>query len=196
VTENTVSHRFSVPEERHDDFHAKIATLAKRAVKAKLPALEVVLLKTTQEAIKPGSKLTRAVFHYGVSTVGTIALGGWSLVAVIEYLPDGSPIVREVPGMVTPSSFRTDSRGCDYCALDRNRKETFVVVHADKGYKRVGRNCLSEFLGVSPAVCNALSRCRRRRSSSPAWSGSRRCRRPATAADGPECRTVSRRSSC
>jgi hypothetical protein len=38
---------------------------------------------------------------------------------------------------------------CDHCATNRKRHETFIVVHDDGPEKRVGRNCLRDFLGHS-----------------------------------------------
>ena len=152
TTTNTIAHLLSIPEERHAEFTERIAKLGKRTARTGLPPLELKLLGTLEKPVKPGSKLTRLVYRYAVETVGTIALNGWTLLGVIDYLPDGTPLVREVPGQTVPDSYRTGERSCDHCGFDRYRKETFVVGHADGSTKRVGRNCLSDFLGVDPKV--------------------------------------------
>lgn len=79
------------------------------------------------------------------------ALSDWGFVAILEplLLEDGSEenFVRALPGEVCPHEFRGRVGECDHCKAARNRKQTFVVRHADGSHKVVGRTCLKDFLG-------------------------------------------------
>lgn len=90
-------------------------------------------------------------------TAATPKLAGWEFLAAVEPL-EGGNLVRRVPGSddsVDLSVYRSgNALTCDHCNTDRRRLETFVV-RADGSdpavpagaIKRVGRNCLSLFLG-------------------------------------------------
>lgn len=85
-------------------------------------------------------------------------LSGWSFVAKIEHECDdsGAPfnMVLKSPDYAgdLPQSYRTDKPTCDHCGLSRRRNETFVVSSKTEGLKRVGRTCLSDFLGGDNAA--------------------------------------------
>lgn len=95
-------------------------------------------------------------------TAGRPALAGWEFLAVVEPFAGGN-MVRRVPGSdetVDLTGYRTgDALSCDHCNTVRARSETFVVRSDGSDpsvpaglIKRVGRNCLSHFLGgKSPA---------------------------------------------
>lgn len=77
-------------------------------------------------------------------------LADWRFIAVLEPLntDEGTEnLTRVLPGETCPAEFRTRIGECDHCNKHRNRKETFVVKHANGGHKCVGRNCLKDFLG-------------------------------------------------
>lgn len=74
-------------------------------------------------------------------------LAGWTFVGTIEHGEDGN-ILRSIPDAGTlPTEYRTSGPSCDHCRLDRRRNDTYVVHHDDGDFKRVGRNCLRDFLG-------------------------------------------------
>lgn len=74
-------------------------------------------------------------------------LEGWTLVAVIEPVPNGENLIREVPGEVCPTQFRTTDMHCDQCGSHRKRTAIFVLKHDDGEHKQVGRQCIADFLG-------------------------------------------------
>lgn len=74
------------------------------------------------------------------------SLGGWSLVGVLNF-DLGPAIVREVPGETVPPEFWESGPECDHCQKIRQRHDTFVVRHEGGEFKRVGRQCLADFLG-------------------------------------------------
>lgn len=92
-------------------------------------------------------------------TTEPIRLKGWSFVATIEHQHDKKygnvNIVKQAPNLrdyPLPLRFRTDAPTCDYCQTNRDRKETFVLYKTGEGLKRVGRNCLKDFIGDVTAL--------------------------------------------
>jgi hypothetical protein len=82
-----------------------------------------------------------------------IGIPGWTLLARIDVLPDGSWLTLRTPGTETRVADLptiTDPQACDHCHSRRHRKDTFLVVDASGDITQVGRNCLKDHLGYSP----------------------------------------------
>lgn len=79
---------------------------------------------------------------------------GWDFLARVEHHQGVGNIVSRAPGLeeaVLPESLRVDAATCDHCNTKRLRNDTFVL-GKDGILKRVGRNCLADFLrGADPA---------------------------------------------
>jgi hypothetical protein len=68
-------------------------------------------------------------------------------VAVLTHV-EGETLVSLVPGQTIDTEYRHASNVCDHCHTIRPRTETFIIQHEDGTQKQIGRNCLSDFLGV------------------------------------------------
>lgn len=85
--------------------------------------------------------------------------GGWELVAIIDHRGGPGPhgyLVRQVPwtaeqGIEVPKHYRTDDPFCDHCQTHRERSDTFVILSEAGEWKRVGRQCLSEYIADQSA---------------------------------------------
>lgn len=97
-----------------------------------------------------------------VVTADKPALAGWEFLAVIEPM-EGGNLVKRVPGSDESfdlTGYRTgNALSCDHCNTVRARSETFVVkadgtdpAVAAGTVKKVGRNCLANFLGGKSAA--------------------------------------------
>lgn len=78
---------------------------------------------------------------------------GWSFVARIEHHADLGNIVAKAPScrqLELPLEFRTAEATCDHCKAKRNRKDTFVLRDEAGILRRVGRDCLQDFLRGDP----------------------------------------------
>lgn len=91
--------------------------------------------------------------YFQVTVTGAQAkMNGWELQATLDHGEEVGVVLRCVPGVRLPESFRTAvAKNCDHCRQFRRRAETFVVRHEDGTYKQVGRQCLSDFLGGKDA---------------------------------------------
>lgn len=78
---------------------------------------------------------------------------GWKFLGTLDhYSLPGAVIVNAVPGETIPDEFHTDDASCDHCGKVRRRNETFVLQEVDTGaHKRVGRQCVRDFIGYDPS---------------------------------------------
>jgi hypothetical protein len=88
-------------------------------------------------------------------------LADWSFVCTIQHA-EGGNLLLTVPGTakLDLSAYRTCAPTCCHCNLERNRADTYVVLHDVTGaFKQVGKNCLASFTGFgkSPEQAAAMA---------------------------------------
>jgi hypothetical protein len=76
-------------------------------------------------------------------------VAGWTLVGRIEHTEAGN-ITAAAPGETIPEQYRNAEPSCTHCGHKRMRKETFLLRATDGSLVQIGRNCLADFLTVSP----------------------------------------------
>lgn len=86
----------------------------------------------------------------------TLSYNGWSFVAAVDKLEDGSVITKTLPSQEL-NGYRPESFQCEHCGSNRRRNSTYLVRNEEGEYKQVGSNCLKSFLGVSPQALWALN---------------------------------------
>ena len=138
-----------IPEANLHDLKIRVEKLSKKAVKlCDIPVVFTVIRTETVPGKVPGSV---NVFHICTVTGPQPKLNGWELIASLQHMKteEGEmTIVRSVPGKEVPAEYRNSSSlVCDHCQTARNRKDTFVVKHDDGSFKKIGRNCVADFLG-------------------------------------------------
>lgn len=140
---------YRVPALNYPRLEDEIAKLNKRATKLKCQPIVLNILETITE--KKRNEVVGFDYQetYHICTVSgeTPKLAGWTLIAIIEPVPNGENLVREVPGEKCPARFRTTKMFCDHCSSTRKRNSIFLLKHEDGEYKQVGRQCLADFLG-------------------------------------------------
>ena len=163
-----------VSKERLPSLLAALQKLKQRAARLGIPEPRVETIRT--ESLPVITTFTRGWAHHWTYTgaVETFAilvapstpvrLDGWRFAAVIEHLPategvEAMNLVRASPAfpLPLPVSYRTDPPTCDHCKQNRRRAETFVLhqdpsgTHPDGRWARVGRNCLTDYVGDASA---------------------------------------------
>jgi hypothetical protein len=159
-----------LPASGLDETKARVERIAKRAVKKGFPAPTLTVLATerrrrTTDANPEDMTTSFSPASYEewvrvrVTAFGPLALGGWTLIGVVDELPNGASFLRRLPGTdaVAPEGFILDPKRCDHCHESRNRLETFLVFDGTD-WRLVGRNCLADFLGHNPANLIAYAR--------------------------------------
>lgn len=82
---------------------------------------------------------------------------GYTFVATLTWDEEAGLITRTAPGQ-TIGEHRPAARECNVCNSARDRKDTFVVRKDDTGETtQVGRNCLQQFMGITPGNLWALT---------------------------------------
>jgi hypothetical protein len=145
---------------------AEFARLAKRAARIGAPAItwtfgavvqrEVDVRVVTDEGesdiASPGvvTHRTRLVPFVHLTLTGSRPkIAGWEFAATVQHV-DGVNILRScLPGedRPIPDTYRTRGSVCDHCGLDRDRRDTYLVVSEAGDWKQVGSSCLVDFFG-------------------------------------------------
>lgn len=127
---------------------ARVARLAKVAKKLGLP----------EPALQIGKSWTFEQHDSGRTTVETMTAirligeppilpGGWRLLARVEDI-EGARMVFAVPGAPPmPDRAWYEAHVCDHCNKKRARAKTYIVQDEQGVTKRIGANCLIDFLG-------------------------------------------------
>lgn len=141
--------KYMIPVENLGALSDKIETLNRRA--RKLGVAEVVtrvlgVHRSERQDVLTGARWV--VKHYEVEVDGVSpSFAGWTFAGTLEHSEVGN-VVRQVPGTELPTWFRDTKPVCDHCNLKRQRKDTYIVRHAETGeLKQVGHQCVRDFLG-------------------------------------------------
>lgn len=145
----------SIPPYRLDTLQSRLDRLQRKLAKLGLAPMEVTI---GAEIVTYDDDQPIVMVPVTINQPVPAMLSGWSFAAKIEHECDdsGAPfnMVLKSPDYAgeLPQSYRTDKPTCDHCGLSRRRNETFVVSSKVEGLKRVGRTCLSDFLGGDNAA--------------------------------------------
>ncbi len=141
----------SVPSMNYHRVEAKIATLNKKAKKLGMPELLLSVDKTRMVEWLEGAQKYSMEYTDFTIVGATPIIEGYVFVAALDRLPEGN-LIRSIPGLQLPipEEFRTSDGHCDHCHTNRQRKNLFIVYSLEKQeYLQVGRQCLSDFIGMS-----------------------------------------------
>ena len=85
-------------------------------------------------------------------------IAGWTFVATLQHLGEDGNLVRTIPGVSLPESYRTQNPACDHCNLVRRRNDTYVLQNDAGDLRQVGSNCLQDFVGgLDPHAAAAMA---------------------------------------
>ncbi len=163
---DTVTREFVVALANKPALVAEFVRLAKRAARIGAPAItwtfgavvqrEVDVRVITDEGesdiASPGvvTHRTRLVPFVHLTLTGSRPkIAGWEFAATVQHV-DGVNILRScLPGedRPIPDAYRTRGSVCDHCGLDRDRRDTYLVVSEAGDWKQVGSSCLVDFFG-------------------------------------------------
>jgi len=153
---------FTVYAELAQEVSKKLDRLAKKAVGYKIPFSYTVSEEHPQEvavrevdqvtqAIQTVSTYTVAAVNFEVECDGLIRANGWTVRAKVEHVDKGN-IVTAFGGYKAKPEWFTVAPNCDHCRTNRYRGVTLFVEHEDGSVRQVGRTCLKDYTGISPAT--------------------------------------------
>lgn len=146
---------YQIPVEDLSQLEREIERIARRAEKLGVqpPRMEVgetELITIKLAPMTEGFKIKVA----NVTIFGEAPkLAGWAFIATIEHMGDGN-LIRTYPWIgeeiQIPAKYRQVSQYCDHCGVNRDRKDTYIVHHAERNeWKQVGSTCLKDFTGAN-----------------------------------------------
>lgn len=152
---------FWIPKHHEVTLQAQIDKFNKKADKLDCPHItylvhgeKSVVAKGFEERAEIwGESEVPHVTMIEVSIVGAAPkIEGWKFLGTLDhYSLPGAVIINTVPGEEIPKQFHTADASCDHCGKVRRRNETFVLQEDETGeYKRVGRQCVRDFIGYDP----------------------------------------------
>jgi hypothetical protein len=176
---------YKVTESNLGILQAKIAKLNRRAAKLGVSPVVITTVDTSKQfeiqsdvagdrrsrfvdaQVMPRSNehftgRVRILNHITVNGT-TPKLAGWEFIGKIETVSDESGkvignLLRLVPGVEAPASYRNTAPWCDHCNVNRRWSETFIIRHENGTHKQVGRRCIADFLGgLDPAQAAAFA---------------------------------------
>lgn len=142
---------FTIPEINLFRLNQKIEQMNRKAIKLTLPQVSTIVHKSYIQTWKDEFGRKHLMPYVELELIGQRPqIPGWTFCGTLEHTDAGN-ILRSMPGSEIPESFRNVKAVCDHCRLQRDRKDTFVVLHESGDYKQVGRRCIRDFLGgVTP----------------------------------------------
>jgi len=143
----------------------RFARLAKRAAKLGLaaPTFSVVPGSTRETRWKDENGRPQVEVYVTLLIEGEApqVAGGWTFIGLVEHEKAGN-LIKTLPGLVEEGALvhlRDASNTCDHCHHNRARKSTFLVRAEDGTVKRVGKNCLADYLGNDPVEAARYTVC-------------------------------------
>lgn len=153
-----------IPECVYEKAIKRLARLAKSAG-VELAAVEgtsviyrkvavVVKVKWSTERYKIHQlDMTQAVECRRITIEDMPRCNGYEFIGKLVHTEAGNLIAMasSAQGEPTPEEWRTAKPTCDHCKTKRARKDTFIIRCPGGAIKRIGRNCLADFLCCDPA---------------------------------------------
>lgn len=151
----TITQEFEIHAVNVAYFVSMVKKLNKRAARLGIPEITWKIVSRRQEEIlgkRFGILNQREVIGYRwLTTLEVIGqspvLDGYAIAAVIEHTSGGNLLRDATGGSVDLSEYRDSGAHCDHCKVERNRKETVVLIREDQSLVRVGKSCLKDYLG-------------------------------------------------
>jgi hypothetical protein len=151
---------YQISEAMFEDFSEKIADFNKKAARKNIP--QVTIEQTGEEMQDVRQKSARdlpmkiKIIKFKLQVPQLVLPGGWKFIGRVDHEAIGNLIVS-VPGSGHEEDLhrmfgKSQPSHCDHCGKTRKRTSTFVV-QDDKGkIKRIGRQCLKDYIPGGEAV--------------------------------------------
>jgi hypothetical protein len=142
-----------IAAERLSILKGHIARINRKAARHNIPEYTLATGRRGSEFILNESEgIGHDIAWVEVTVTGhEFRLGDYRLAAMINHR-DEPKSFKTFGGFEIPLHYRECEPACDHCQTERDRAVTFLVVNADGELKHVGKGCLEEFTGYSPAA--------------------------------------------
>lgn len=153
---------FTVYANQAEEVQKRLARLEKKAAKYSIPFSWAVGEEhpETVRAYKydevnhveyEDRKYTVAAVDISVECDGFIKANGWEVRAKVEHGDNGN-IVTGIGDKPVPAAWYEAPACCEHCKTNRFRAVTYFCEHENGTIRQVGRSCLHDYTGISPAT--------------------------------------------
>lgn len=143
TTERQADYTYHVPASLLREQLAKIEAANERAARQGISSRYTY---STEEYLDYRKERWVRVDVYG----SALRYGDWTFVATVDWTT-GEPLLRTHPGVPEGTVLpRPTTSECEHCHTARQRKDTYLVQHADGTVRQVGTQCLATYTGIKP----------------------------------------------
>lgn len=154
--------KFTIYSNMAHEVSKKLNRLSKKAVGYGVPFTYTVGEEHPQKVaireVDPVTQTIQTVSTYTVAAVDfevecdeLIRANGWTVRAKVEHGDKGN-IVTGFGDKIVPAAWYTAHAHCDHCKTNRFRSITFFCENETGDIRQVGRTCLKDYTGISPAT--------------------------------------------
>lgn len=148
---------FTVYADRAEEVSKRLDKLAKKAARYNVPFSYTVSDEHPETvnvfddfSCKAGSYKVAAV-DFDIACEELIKANGWTVLAKVEHGDKGN-VVSCFGKQKARTEWFTATPHCDHCNTNRQRAITFFIENAEGDTRQVGRACLHDYTGISPAT--------------------------------------------
>ena len=145
-----------------EDAKKRLDKIAKKAAKYSVPfsytmseehpqRVDVYEFDQANHEYFVADSFTVSAIDFEIECDQLIKSSGWTTKAMIEHGEEGN-IVTTFGTFEAPAAWYNAPARCDHCKTNRARSVTFMVEHESGAMKQVGRACLKDYTGISPAT--------------------------------------------
>lgn len=148
---------FTVYADKAEEVSKRLNKLAKKAARYNVP-FSYTISDEHPETVnvfddfshKAGSYKVAAV-DFDIACEELIKANGWTVLAKVEHGDKGN-VVSCFGKQKARAEWFTAAPHCDHCNTNRQRAVTFFIENAEGDTRQVGRACLHDYTGISPAT--------------------------------------------
>lgn len=148
---------FTVYADKAEEVSKRLDKLAKKATRYNVP-FSYTVSDEHPETVNVFDDFSHKAGAYKVAAVDfdiaceeLIKANGWTVLAKVEHGDKGN-VVSCFGKQKARSEWFTATPHCDHCNTNRRRAVTFFIENAEGDTRQVGRACLHDYTGISPAT--------------------------------------------
>lgn len=152
--ETSLDKEFEITEANFEELSVKIQDLNKKAARKNIPTVTIEQTGERMQDVKRNSDLDEyrkiKMIKFKLQIPQLTLPGGWKFIGRVDHESIGNLIVS-VPGSGHEEDLhkmfgKSQPSHCDHCGKTRKRTSTFVVQDEKGKIKRIGRQCLKDYL--------------------------------------------------
>ncbi len=153
---------YTIYADRIEEVKKQLDKLAKKAARYSVPfaysigeehpeTVQVRDVDPVTQTIYTVNTFTVAAVDVNIECDGFIKANGWSIRARVEHGQGGNIVTGIGPKPVNPDWYKAPAH-CEHCKTNRFRSITYFCENESGAIRQVGRTCLHDYTGISPAT--------------------------------------------